>query len=47
MNCLFIPVDKNDNNASSNFATLVKRNKKQVVIDALKEFDPDIESIEA
>lgn len=47
LNCLFIPVDKNDNNASSNFATLVKRNKKQVVIDALKEFDPDIESIEA
>lgn len=26
---------------------LVKRNKKQVVVDALKEFDPDIESIEA
>ena len=26
---------------------MVKRNKKQVVIDALKEFDPDIESIEA
>lgn len=47
LNCFFIPVDKNDNNATTNFATLVKRNKKQVVIDALKELDPDIESIEA
>lgn len=47
LNCLFIPADKNDNNAIGNFATLVKRNKKQIVIDALKEFDPDIESIEA
>lgn len=44
---LFIPVDKNDVNAMNNFATLVKRNKKQFVVDALKEFDPDIESVEA
>ena len=46
LNCLFIPADKNDTNATNNFATLVKRNKKQIVIDALKEFDPRIESIE-
>lgn len=44
---LFIPADKNDGNAMKNFATLVKRNKKQIVVDALKEFDPNIESIEA
>lgn len=44
---LFIPSDKNDVNAMNNFATLVKRNKKQIVVDALKEFDPNIESIEA
>ncbi len=36
-----------DGNATNNFATLVKRNKKQTVIDALNEFDPQIESIEA
>lgn len=47
LSCLFIPADKNDSNATNNFATLVKRNKKQLVIDALKEFDPNIESIEA
>lgn len=47
LSCLFIPADKNDTNATNNFATLVKRNKKQIVIDALREFDPQIESIEA
>ena len=30
LNCLFIPADKNDTNATNNFATLVKRNKKQI-----------------
>lgn len=47
LNCLFIPADKNDGNATHNFATLVKRNRKRSVIDALREFDPDIESVEA
>lgn len=47
MNCLFISADKNDNNATSNFALLVKRNRKQEVVDALRNFDPEIEAIEA
>ncbi len=47
LNCLFISADKNDGNATNNFATLVKRNRKNLVVDALREFDPDIESIEA
>lgn len=47
MNCLFISADKNDNNAASNFALLVKRNKKQEVIDALHNFEPAIDAVEA
>ena len=47
LNCLFISADKDDSNATNNFVTLVKRNRKQLVIDALREFDPNIESIEA
>lgn len=47
LNCLFISADKNDGNASTNFAKLVKMNKKQIVVDALKEFDEDILSVEA
>lgn len=47
MNCLFLSADKNDGNAASNFALLVKRNRKQVVVDALRKFDPDLESVEA
>ena len=47
MNSLFISADKNDGNASSNFALLVKRNRKQTVVDALRYFDPAIDSVEA
>lgn len=47
INALFIPVDKNDSNATNNFSTVVKRNRKQFVNDALHDFDPSIESIEA
>lgn len=47
LNALFIPVDKNDTNATTHFSTLVKRNKKQIVINALHDFDPAIESVEA
>ena len=46
-NCLFLPADKNDGNALANFATLVKRNSKQVVVGALHDFDQSIETIEA
>lgn len=45
--CLFIPSDKNDANAISNFAVLVKRGKKQIVVDAVRSFDSSIETIEA
>lgn len=47
MNCLFVSADKNDNNATSNFALLVKRNRKQEVVKALRNFDASIESVEA
>lgn len=47
MNCLFIPSDKNDGNALSNFVTLVKRGKRDVVLDTLRTFDKDITGIEA
>lgn len=47
LNCLFISADKNDGNASANFAKLVKMNKKQIIVDALKEFDENIISVEA
>ena len=47
LNCLFVPVDKNDGNAMSNFSLLVKRNKKQDVIEVLRDFDSSIESVEA
>lgn len=47
MNCLFIPSDKNDDNALSNFVTLVKRGKREVVLDTLKTFDRNIIGIEA
>ncbi len=46
LSCLFISAEKNDSNALSAFAALVRRNKKQVVVDALKHFDSDIEGIE-
>lgn len=46
-NCLFLPADKNDGNALNNFATLIKRNSKQVVVDALSDFDHSLEMIEA
>ena len=45
--CLFIPSDKNDINALNNFVTLVKRGKRQTVVEALQAFDPNIEAIEA
>ena len=45
--CLFIPADKNDKGAVANFSTLVKRNGRQPVVDALRDFDPAIESVEA
>lgn len=47
LNCLFIPSDKNDGNATDNFATLVKRNKKEIVNETLRNFDSSIESVEA
>lgn len=47
LNCLFISANKGDDNAMTNFATLVRRNSKQLVIDALKGFDPSIETVEA
>lgn len=47
INALFIPVDKNDSNATNQFSIVVKRNRKQFVTDALQNFDPSIESIEA
>ena len=47
INCLFLPADKNDANALVNFATLIKRNTKQVVVDAVHDFDQSIETIEA
>lgn len=47
INCLFLSADKNDGNALANFATLVKRNSKQVVVDALHGYDGAIETIEA
>lgn len=46
-NCLFLSADKNDANALANFATLIKRNTKQVVVDAVRDFDSSIEAIEA
>lgn len=46
-NCLYIPSDRNDNNMIQNFSTLVKRNQKQAVVDAMRVFDSSIESIEA
>lgn len=45
--CLFIPSDKNDNNALNNFVTLVKRGKRQTVVEALQAFDSNIEAVEA
>lgn len=47
LNCLFIPTDKNDGNATNNFAAIVKYGKKQLVVEALQEFDSAIETIEA
>lgn len=47
MSCLFIPSEKNDINALNNFVTLVKRGKRQTVVEALQAFDPNIEAIEA
>ena len=47
INALFIPVDKNDSNATNNFSTVVKHNRKQFVNNALHDFDSSIESIEA
>lgn len=47
INCLYISSEKNDSNALSNFVTLVKRGKRQVVVEALQTFDPNIETIEA
>lgn len=47
MSCLFISSDKNDTNALNNFVTLVKRGKRQTVVEALQAFDPNIETIEA
>ena len=47
MNCLFISSDKNDSNALSNFVTLVKRGKKDIVLETLQTFDNDITGIEA
>lgn len=47
LNALFIPVDKNDANATTNFSTLVKHNRKAFVTNALHDFDPSIESVEA
>ena len=47
LNALFIPVDKNDANATANFSTLVKHNRKHFVTNALHDFDSSIESIEA
>lgn len=47
LNCLFISSDKNDTNATDNFATLVKRNKKEIVNETLRNFDSSIESVEA
>lgn len=46
-NCLFLPADKNDGNALVNFAALVKRNAKQIVVNTLRSFDESIEMIEA
>ena len=45
MNCLFISSDKNDSNALSNFVTLVKRGKKDIVLETLQTFDNDITGI--
>lgn len=47
INCLFLSADKNDANAVSNFAALVKRNRKDVISKAIREFDQSIESVEA
>ncbi len=47
LNALFIPVDKNDANATANFSTLVKHNRKHFVTNALHNFDSSIESVEA
>lgn len=47
LNCLFISTDKNDGNATNNFASIVKYNKKQLVVEALHDLDPAIETIEA
>ena len=47
LNALFIPVDKNDANTTTNFSTLVKHNRKAFVTNALHDFDPSIESVEA
>ncbi len=44
---IFIPAEKSDLNALESFTILAKRNKKQVVIDALRKFDAEIENIEA
>jgi len=47
MNCIFIPADKQDRNALTNFTNLVKRGKKQEVLNEIRSFDADIENIEA
>ena len=47
LNALFIPVDKNDSNATGKFSIVVKRNRKQFVTNILHDFDPSIEAIEA
>lgn len=46
ISALFIPAEKNDSNVVNTFANLVKRNKRQTVIDALRRFDPMIEMVE-
>lgn len=47
LRCLFLSSDKNDKNAVANFAAIVRRGKKHIVSDIIKEFDPKIESLEA
>ncbi len=43
---LFMSSEKDDSTAAESFSTLVKRNKKQIVIDAMRKFDHNIESVE-
>lgn len=46
INAIFIPTDKRDLNASMNYAELVKKQKKEFVIESLKRFDNKIQSVE-